>query len=190
MTTYAFRPATADDLDAVIALRTEAEDWLRAAGIEQWTADYHDMARDVLRTAVERGVAWVVVDGGTVVATVTLNGPDLDFWQPADAPDTGLYLSKMIVARGHAGRGLGAAILNWAAGRAGWAGKEWLRLECRRDNLLLHAYYQAHGFAHLRTVKPPHRRTQSGALFQRAAGTIQTGTLPRTGQPTSSEETR
>jgi GNAT superfamily N-acetyltransferase len=174
---YLARPATADDIAAVLDLRTEAEDWLRRRGIQQWTPDYDDYARGVLRDAVDARTAWVIVDGGgQVVATVSLNGADLDFWTADDQPDTGLYLGKMIVARSHAGRQLGDAVMNWASIRAYRAGKRWLRLDCRRDNKRLHAYYLDRGFTHVRTVVPPGRRTESGALFQRPAGQV-TGPL-------------
>jgi GNAT superfamily N-acetyltransferase len=177
MTAYSVWSATRGDLDEIISLRTEAEDWLRAAGIEQWTDDFHDYARAALADGVDRGVTWVVVDGDAVVATVTLNGPDLDFWQPRYRPESGLYLSKMIVARSHAGQGVGGAVLNWATQRAARAGKTWLRLECRRDNLRLHGYYLRHGFDHVATVVPPNRRTHSGALFQRPAGLVVPSTV-------------
>lgn len=168
--TYSVRAAIEDDLEAIIGLRAEAERWLEAAGIRQWTEDYSDYARGVLRTAVKEGTAWVIQDRHAVLATVSLTGADLDFWTDADDPDSGLYLGKMIVARSHAGHYLGGAIMNWASRRAVGAGKQWLRLDCRRDNDRLHAYYLAHGFVHVRTVFPPPRRTQSGALFQRPAG--------------------
>jgi N-acetylglutamate synthase-like GNAT family acetyltransferase len=39
--TYHVRAAAEQDVDAVLALRRHAEDWLREAGIEQWTkSDY------------------------------------------------------------------------------------------------------------------------------------------------------
>jgi GNAT superfamily N-acetyltransferase len=169
---YTIRQATTDgDLDAMLQLRVEAETWMRQAGIRQWTSDYSDYARGVLRESVEQRVAWIVEsDRGEIAGTVTLNGPDMDFWQPADDPDSALYLIKMIVTRAHAGRGLGDAIINWASVRALAAGKTWLRLDCRRDNTRLHDYYRQRGFEHVRTVWPPPRRTESGALFQRAAG--------------------
>jgi GNAT superfamily N-acetyltransferase len=172
MSTYLVRPAALADLTALIELRTEAEQWLRAQKIHQWTEDYHDYARDVLRQAVETGTAWIVEDNGLVVATISINGPDPDFWDPQDDPESALYLGKMIVARSHAGRDLGAAIMNWASVRAAREGKRWMRIDVRRDNEQLHRYYLDRGWSYVRTVDPPRRRTESGTLFQRPAGSI------------------
>jgi GNAT superfamily N-acetyltransferase len=176
---YPIRRAGAGDVDALLQLRAEAERWLRDQGVVQWTDDYQDYAREVLRTSAEAGKAWVVDDGaGQVVATVTLNGPDPDFWGWADDQDDGLYLGKMIVARSWRGRQVGDALLNWAGRRAAAASKTWVRLDCRRDNRRLQQYYLDRGFTHVRTYHAPGRRTESGWLAQRPAG-VQTaaGTL-------------
>lgn len=172
MRTYAVRLAVAEDVDAMIRLRTEAEQWLRDNDIRQWTADYDQYARDVLRDAVAAGKAWVVEDDGQVIATISLNGPDLVLWHPEDDPATALYLGKMIVSRRYAGQDLGAALMNWASLRAAKAGKTWIRLDVRRDNINLHRYYETRGWTHVRTEVPEHRRTESGALFQRRAGSV------------------
>jgi GNAT superfamily N-acetyltransferase len=171
MSTYIIRPARSDDLETLLSLRKEAEDWLRDQGIAQWTTDYYDYARGVLTKSVQDGAAWVVESpDNDVIATVTLTNADPDFWDPEDDPETALYFGKMIVARSHSGIGLGEAIMNWASTKALEAGKQWLRLDCRRDNYRLHDYYRARGFEYIRTVLPPRRRTESGALFQRPAG--------------------
>lgn len=171
-TTYPIRLAVDEDVDAILALRTEAEVWLRERGIRQWTDDYRDYARDVLRSSVEAGATWVVEDQGQIIATVTINQADTDFWDPADDLDSAMYLGKMIVARSHAGQELGDAIMNWASCRAATDGKLQLRIDVRRDNTRLHQYYLAQGWQYVRTVYPPRRKTESGTLFQREAGSI------------------
>ena len=173
--TYLIRPAMPDDLQAVLALRSEAEQWLAEVGIVQWTPDYGQYAVGVLTDWVRSGAAWVVDDGCRVVATVSaMNVPDLDFWGWADPVDRldAVYLGKMIVARSHAGLGLGDAILNWASLRAASAQVQWLRIDVRRDNLKLQGYYLSRGFAHVRTWHAPGRRTESGWMAQRPAGTV------------------
>jgi GNAT superfamily N-acetyltransferase len=170
---HMIRRARGYDIAAMHRLRTEAEQWLQAAGIQQWTDDYHDYAREVLRASVHAGSGWIVYgECAAVAATVTVNGPDPDFWDPEDDPQSALYLGKMIVARDHAGLQLGDSIMNWASLRAAAEGKLWTRLDVRRDNHRLHRYYLARGWVYVRTVDPPRRRTESGVLFQRPAGHV------------------
>lgn len=169
--TYTIRRAGPDDLGALLALRKEAEQWLAANNIRQWTADYDDYARGVLADFVDAGAAWVVTDNGDIVATVSINGPDPDFWGWAEDQADAVYLSKMIVRRDHAGRGLGDAIMNWASAYAVKSGMKWVRIDVRRDNVRLHRYYLARGFSHVRVYHAPGRRTESGWLAQRPAGT-------------------
>ncbi len=167
------------DIATLLDLRVEAESWLREAGIAQWTEDYADYAQRVLQGSVMERVAWIIdTFDGVPAGTVTLNGPDRDFWTPDDNPDDALYVMKMIVRREHSGQGLGDAILNWAGHQAKLAGRTWLRLDCRRDNQALHRYYLHRGFEHVRTVWPPPRRTESGALFQRRSGIDVDAPLP------------
>jgi ribosomal protein S18 acetylase RimI-like enzyme len=160
------RKATADDVDAVVALRIEAEEWLHTAGIRQWI----DRERGVrnIRAGIATGTTYVVADEpGDVVASLTLNGPDADFWTDEDEPDTALYLYKFMISAQYRGSGLGDELLDWACAQAEDGGKKWLRLDCWRENYALQRYYQRRGFEHVRTVTVQGRG--SGALFQRPA---------------------
>lgn len=173
---FYIRPATSRDVDSIVALRSEAENWMKKSGIEQWVPMHHERSRGLLEEAVEAGTAWVVTEGarGKVVATATLKGPDLDFWTEADGLDDALYIYKIIVSRDFKGQDLGGAILDWASRRAARAGRAWLRLDCRRDNTALHDFYLAHDFELVRIMDQPLRPTDlprfTGALFQRPAG--------------------
>lgn len=187
MSTYPIRLAADNDVDAILALRTEAEEWLRQRGIRQWTDDYREYARDVLRTSVQDGACWVVEDNGQVIATITISQADTDFWDPEDDLDSAMYLGKAIVARSHAHQELGDAVMNWASWRADLAGKKWMRIDVRRDNERLHRYWLGQGWEYVRTVDPPRRRTESGTLFQRPAGsTTLTTTAVRESQSSAS----
>lgn len=175
MTYYLIRRAVADDLDAVLALRREAEKWLAANDINQWTPDYADYANEVLADWVGSGNAWVVVDGGQVVGTVSVMArPDLDFWGWMKRRDRfdALYLGKMIVKVSHRHRGIGDAIMNWASLRASAARVHSVRIDVRRDNARLQQYYLDRGFTHRVTWHEPKRRTESGWLAQRPAGSL------------------
>jgi len=158
------RLAEPSDLAAVVSLRVEAETWLHAAGIAQWI----DRERGIrnLREGIEAGTTYVAADAEQdVAATLTLSGPDFDFWRKEDQPDQALYLYKFIIGSDYRGTGLGDELLDWACEQAQEAGKRWLRLDCWRENISLQRYYLRRGFEHVRTDVVPGRG--SGALFQR-----------------------
>lgn len=163
------RTATESDLDAVVGLRIAAEDRLHAAGIDQW----HNRERGLrnLREGIRDGVTSVVTDPAeNVVATLTLAGPDPDWWRAEDVPDSALYLYKLMISDGWRGTGLGDELLDWACLRAQEENKSSVRLDCWRTNVALQQYYLARGFRHLRTESAPGRG--SGALFERDARTM------------------
>ncbi|MGI5122822.1 GNAT family N-acetyltransferase [Marinactinospora thermotolerans] len=161
------RTATDDDLEAVVGLRIAAEERLHAAGIDQW----HDRERGIrnLREGIHDGVTSVVTTpAGEVVATVTLAGPDPDWWHEEDDPESALYLYKLMINDDWRGTGLGDEILDWACQQAQDRGKSSVRLDCWRTNVALQKYYKDRGFRHLRTETAPGRG--SGALFEREVG--------------------
>lgn len=173
------------DVDTIMRWRRERTAWLHAMGEDQWP---YPLPRKAVAATVMAGQTWMVWDSETPVATITLATatdvddlwkPDLDaepLWYPEDGADDALYAAKMLVPAEHAGAGLGAEMLDWAAGRAFDAGLSWIRLDAWTTNLRLHAYYVGLGFSHVRTV---HSRV-SGACFQRPAqpyvrGRLKTG---------------
>ncbi|MER7269331.1 GNAT family N-acetyltransferase [Micromonospora carbonacea] len=126
--------------------------------------------------AVGRGECHVAVDGFRIAAMAVVDElADPEFWREEDDPRDALYVHRVIVDRGYAGRGLGEALVDFAAKLAADRGKSWLRLDAWRTNLALHGYYRRQGFDHVPTVSLPHR--ESGVLFQRRAGEASRGTV-------------
>ncbi|WP_433497417.1 GNAT family N-acetyltransferase [Sphaerimonospora sp. CA-214678] len=165
------RRAMPDDLRAVLALLAETARWLHSRGLRQWPAEGFPAGR--IEPLIATGAMYVLDDdvNGGLAATMALDGhADPEFWRPADNPGDALYVHKLAVGRVHSGEGLGEALLDWAALRAGVLGRPWLRLDCAKDNTRLQAYYRDAGFRHVRTVDLPHRA--SGALFERRTSTV------------------
>lgn len=135
------RTAAHADTESIIALRIAAEERLHACGIDQW----RDRARGIIniKDGIEAQQTFAIVETlntNTVVATITLAGPDPDWWHPGDDPDKGLYLYKFIISDSWRGTGLGDEILDWACSQAIINGKQQLRLDCWRTNFKLHDY--------------------------------------------------
>ncbi|MEV0695396.1 GNAT family N-acetyltransferase [Streptomyces sp. NPDC050388] len=170
---YVIHPASAADVPALMALRTEAEDWLRAKGSDQWS-DRETGSRAIAKwkTAITEGRTWIIREEGDerVLGTVSRGPVDTDFWTEQDAPETAFYLYKLMVARSASGLGIGSLILDWACKVASLEGREHVRIDCWRTAHGLQRYYEGLGFTHIRTEAPPHRR--SGWLGQRSASLI------------------
>ncbi|MEU0179484.1 GNAT family N-acetyltransferase [Streptomyces massasporeus] len=166
------RPAAAEDVPALLALRTEAEEWLRTKGTDQWSdPETGEKAITKWRASIDEGRAWVVVgERDEVLATVSRGPVDRDFWSDADRPESALYLYKLIVAREASGRHLGTRVIDWMCRLAALEGRTWVRIDTWRTNTGLHTYYEHLGFRHVRTEAPAHRR--SGWLAQRPVGKL------------------
>jgi len=137
------RPAGPEDASTVAELLDEATRWVHELGYEHWPLPF---PRDELAAAIDRAEVFLVVEEGDAVATVTLLWEDPMYWgeRPADA----VYVHKLAVRRDHSGRGIGAAIVAWANAEAVDAGREFLRLDCLRDNPGIRDYYEQQGFEH------------------------------------------
>ncbi|MFI6451032.1 GNAT family N-acetyltransferase [Streptosporangium amethystogenes] len=164
---FTLRRATDGDLDGVLALLAETAGWLNRRGVRQWPAAGFPAER--ITPLIDEGVMYLLDGEDGPAATLALDAhADPEFWAPGDDPGSALYVHKLAVARAHAGRGLGEALLDWAGLRVLALGRRWLRLDCSKDNSRLQDYYRGQRFAHLRTVDLSHRA--SGALFQRPGG--------------------
>jgi GNAT superfamily N-acetyltransferase len=121
----------------------EASAYIRALGFGHWTVPF---PQDELAHRIERGELYLVDVDGDPAATLTLLWDDPAFW--GERPPDAVYLHKLAVRRAFAGRGLGAAIVDWVDGHAASAGREFVRLDCQRDDPGIRAYYERLGFEH------------------------------------------
>jgi GNAT superfamily N-acetyltransferase len=142
-------------LDKVVRLVREAADWLRSEGIDQWQEPWPDRAgqRERILNDLFKGKTWLVQDGKTVAATITIDTDeplDLDecpVWPPDESQRPVLYVRRVIVSRRYARLGLGAGLLDWAADAAKRDyGADLIRIDVRTTNVKLHAYYEGQRF--------------------------------------------
>lgn len=157
------RPADVDEFEQVMALLAESIRWLRQRGLDQWSTWRSWRAK--MRPSLENGGVWLLINGAELIGTLTVEyDGDSDFWTPDERAQLSGYVSKLAVRREHAGRELGALMLEWAGDHVYRQGRDWLRLDAWKTNEQLHAYYRERGWTYLRTSPNPRRR--SGALFQ------------------------
>jgi len=165
------------DLDKVVGLVREAANWLGSRRIDQWQEPWPDRAgqRERILNDLFKGKAWLVRDGKTTVATITidtdepLDAEERPVWPAEEDRRAVLYVRRVIVSRRYAPLGLGAALLDWAADVAKRDhGAELIRIDVRTTNVKLHAYYEGQRFT--RCPDPQELGDYpSQALFQRRA---------------------
>jgi len=143
------------DLDKVVGLVREAAAWLRSRGIDQWQEPWPDPAgqRERILNDLFKGKTWLLRDGKTIVATITIDTDeplDVDehpVWPTEESQPPVLYVRRVIVSRRYARLRLGAALLDWAADVAKRDhGAELIRIDVRTTNVTLHAYYEGQCF--------------------------------------------
>lgn len=142
--------AEPSDVEKLLAFRQEAAAWLSEQGSDQWQRPYPS---DRLLKTIDAGTVFMVTDGDTTAATITLTADAEDgLWTPRELDEPSMFVNKLTVARTHAGHDLGGRLLDWAGERAAKAGAVWLRLDAWTTNEALQRYYLRHGFGHVRTV--------------------------------------
>jgi protein-tyrosine phosphatase len=148
-------------LTAFVAIHEEAAAWLWARGVKQWHAGHFTL--ETLRRELGEGhEVYIARRAGVAAGGFTLQWDDLENW--GERPPVAGYLHALCVRRADAGRGLGAALLDFAGERVAEFGRPWLRLDCWEGNATLRAYYERLGFTY-------HGIGDEGwaALYQRAA---------------------
>ena len=144
-------PARPDDVTKLLAFRREAAAWLTRLGSDQWQRPY---PADRLLATIEAGSVFMVMDGDVTAATITLT-PDVEegLWTEQELSEPSRFVTKLTVARTHAGQNLGGRLLDWAGNRAYRESAEWLRLDAWTTNEMLQRYYLRQGFQYVRTVR-------------------------------------
>ena len=111
------------------ALLDEATEWVGRWATSQWPLAVS--ARPARRRdRARRGVSSSRWTDGESVATVAILLDDPTYW--GERPPDAFYVHKLAVRRDQAGRGIGAAVVEWAHAEAAEAGREFLRLDCLR----------------------------------------------------------
>jgi GNAT superfamily N-acetyltransferase len=133
--------ASVGDVAGLLTLREQLAAWLALRGIDQWQSP---MSRDRLVTWVRDGSVHVVRRDDRIVASVTLLDRDEEFWGPDN--DAALYVHLLMVARSHAGHGLGGRVLARAETLARDRGVDRVRLDAAADNSGLQRWYEQRGY--------------------------------------------
>jgi GNAT superfamily N-acetyltransferase len=146
------RAAAVSEAELVADLIDDATLWVQELGFPQWPLPF---PRGEIAAAIGRDEVYLAEMDGEAVGTITILSDDPVFW--GERPPDALYVHKLAVRRDRAGRGIGAALVEWAATRARAGGRSYLRLDCLRDDPGIRAYYERLGFEHRGDLDDPGR---------------------------------
>jgi GNAT superfamily N-acetyltransferase len=167
--------ADLDDHDVIVGLIDAAAEWLRTKNTDQWSQPWpseEDRHHRILYDLIA-GKTWIAWHDGTPAATITTDPARNPVWPTGSRDEPAVYVTRMVVSRAFAGRGLGAALLDWGGLRARRLhGARWVRVDVWTTNTALRAYYQRQGFAFC-GFSNTSRYYPSAALFQKETGRIQ-----------------
>lgn len=146
------RPATADDLTALIALsRTSFTDAFAHLYAPE---DLHSFL-DTERSAEKMGAAVAAPDtgvmladeGGTLLGYCTVYFDACFPERPAPQPGRVAILSQLYCAQQATGRGVGAKLMEWALGECRTRDREAVQLSVYSENFAAQRFYHRFGFA-------------------------------------------
>ena len=146
------REGSAADTATVLALFDEAVAWLVARGqegqwgSEPWSASPRGVAR--VRGLLEADEAWIAESAGEPVGALTV-GAAPEYVDAAGEPE--LYVTALVTSRRHAGREIGARLVEHALDLAAERRAGLLRVDCWADAPGLVGWYERRGFARTST---------------------------------------
>lgn len=134
--------AGTEDLDRVRGVLDDARSWLQRAGIPQWQAPFDTVK---LARAIEDERVVLALDKNLdLLGSLQLTFEHERLWD--DIPGSGAYVHRLVVARHATGKGVAAALLDWAQERSAQRGLTRLRLDCAAYNEKLNLHYDTLGF--------------------------------------------
>lgn len=157
------RRTTVNDIDAVMFIIEEARRTIAALGIDQWQGGSPNRAMIVEDVALEQSYC-VEADDGRIVGTFALifdGEPTYDnifegAWSMDDRTAAGewsyLAIHRVAIAVANRGSGISTMILNYAAEEAARLGREALRIDTHRGNVVMRRMLEKHGFIHRGTI--------------------------------------
>lgn len=161
----AFRRAAAEEAEQVFGLIRQRIAWMDERGIRQWNHPSYlrRYPLDYFRQRAGAGELYALwTERGDLAAGAVVLEED-----PRWAGFGGRALYVHNLAAGLPFPGAGTELLRRCLALAGEQGRDYLRLDCARDNPVLHEYYERFGF---RFVAPVEDQGYLGYLLQYPLG--------------------
>ena len=151
---YEIRAGGPRDLPAMVELLDAAVEWLVARGAEeQWGSvpfSASPAMLDHLTRIASEGELRIALDAERTLVGGYVLGARPSYAPAIEEPER--YIEAMVTARTHAGRGIGALLVDDAVARAREAGAQVLRTDCWGRAPRLVRWYEERGFQRAEVV--------------------------------------
>lgn len=145
--------ASYNDIEGIIEVLRERVEWLKTNKIRQW-GDYYVRDKynhEYFCKAMNEHQLYVLKSKDEVVGVFLLKGSDEVYWQDGAKA---YYIHHLAVKVGY--KGLGKEMLDFIFKKAKEDGKDFVRLDCKKDNDMLNKYYQNIGFCYKGSGEEPY----------------------------------
>ncbi|MFD5818179.1 GNAT family N-acetyltransferase [Streptomyces sp. NPDC127038] len=170
MSDLTLRPATDEDLPALVRLRDAAARWMNSRGTTgQWQPG--ELAEDHFRRIMEHGEVWIAELDGRTAGAWELWWSDEAAW--GAQPPTAGYVHRLMTDHTHAPPGTGRHLLRAAEHRITETGRTHSRLDCLTTNTRLTDYYLTAGYritGHKHGKPQPTGNPKSFTLLEKRVG--------------------
>ena len=155
--TASLRPATPADAAALSRLATDSfvaafGHLYRPEDLQAFLEEYRSVERYRADLAsLAKRVQLAEVDGTPAAYCLIVFGHQFDE-RPEPRPENPVFISQLYCAPTFTGRGLGAALMDWAIAEARARGAEALQLSVFSENFGAQRFYERYGFEHVADI--------------------------------------
>ena len=135
--------ARLNDIPKIQELILERCIWLKSIGIDQWRQEQYFKKYDFgyFKDKVEKKELYIAVLDGLICGVMVLKTIDYPLWED---DNKAVYIHNFATGKSYSK--LGIAMLEEAKKIALSMGKQYLRLDCAKQNKKLNSYYEGFGF--------------------------------------------
>jgi GNAT superfamily N-acetyltransferase len=146
--------ANETDANTVSSILTEAAEWLDSIGQSLW--ETNELKPDCIVDDIREGLYYLCWSDRGEIGTFKFQLEDKTIW-PDVSQDESAFIHRIAIKRAFAGKGVSAAIINWAKTHAKDIGKKFLRIDCELRPKLCRIYEKQGFVKHSeKTVGPWH----------------------------------
>ena len=152
------RKANLSDLEYIMPIFAEARATIATLGIDQWQNGYP--SEDIIREDIEKKQSFCVCADGHIVGTFALifdGEPTYDHifdgeWKSGDKNKSYIAMHRVAISVALRGSKISTRIVNFACDTARSLGRQSVRIDTHRGNIVMRKMLEKHGFSHCGSI--------------------------------------